>query len=114
MASSMVPMHLFSQDNQSEMQHLKWCWHHMIFMASKMTLLHSLGQDSLHKAQHNNLVTDTIDTGISVTSANSIINDTTAFLRLRQLKWDATSLFCQVIPLPSTVHHMFQLALVSG
>ena len=105
MASSTAPLHLFSQDNQ----HRHWCLYHMILVASKMTLLHFLGQDNWNKVQHDFLSCDTIDISIAITwyhwhwywwnimpllsvscDVGRTISSPIAFVRSRQSKWGAT------------------------
>ena len=44
LASSMAQLHLYSQDNQNEVQQWHWSWHHTMSMASKMAPLHPLDQ----------------------------------------------------------------------
>ena len=46
MASLMAPLHLFHHNNQNEVQHWHFCWHHMMSWYNKMVPLHSLGQDN--------------------------------------------------------------------
>ena len=57
-----------------------------------MALLHSLHQDNKNAVQQDLVLVSVLHIGYSV------VNVIIAFVRSKQSKWDATSLFGQVIP----------------
>ena len=94
MLLSVVPLHLLGHNDQNEMKHDSlyiWChwhqgWHHMVWMASKMTF-YFLGLDNWNKVQLGHvmslvLVSASLD-------ADGIINSTIPFLMSKWLKWVA-------------------------
>ena len=95
MASSMAPLHLFSQDNQNDVQHWQWCWHHM--MPREPKSLSSLGQDNWSEVQHDFLFGYLMPLALASVShhANCILSGSIASL----IEKTCNIIFCCMMPL---------------
>ena len=119
MTSWMTPSHSLDQDIQSEVQHYfldmwchwHWLWCHMMPMVSSVAPSHSLGQDDWKRC---NIIffghVTALEPAVASHDASGIIDDTTAFLRSRQLSWDTAWIFW-LCDAQWHWHHMTQLAL---
>ena len=86
--SLMTPLHLYSQDDQNEVQYWHWCWHHIMPIASKLAVLGSRERKWGATWFFHHLVSLALPSMSYHT--NSIINGTIAFHMLRKLKWSTT------------------------